>query len=263
MEPSSTRSVQIPEAYLRFEAEIRNRERHLDILVVTWIVLGISCVVCGIGGAALVVFAAGSAAQAGDPALRVVMPIVAVLILVGLSGMGLWYLLTAWGLHRRRQSARFASYVLAGLLAVTICFLPLALYAFWLLVGQIADMAFGRYDRPPGERPGAAPGPAREQEGPRTAEVLPPRVKRATPGYGSYPIPAAAARTPPAGIHRYYREGPQVPPADHKDISTMTTVSEMPAPGIHGQEPADSQPGSSDGVGGSESGGGHSEGSLQ
>jgi hypothetical protein len=231
VETYRTRSVQIPEQYARFERDIRARERHIDIIVVSWIVMGVFHVLYGLGLSAIIVMGAGSLPE-GDPAIRVVMPVLAVLVLLACVAMSGWYLLTAWGLHRRRRSARISSYILAGLLACTVCLLPLSLYAYWALVGSIADMAFGRFAPAPAPQ-GAATAQARPRTrkptGPRGAEVVPPENRTYRPDAGTYPRPHVALRTPPAGVPRHAPADVQEPGA-RESISSMETINEMPAP---------------------------------
>jgi hypothetical protein len=182
-----TRSVRIPEAYARFEADIRSREGHLDIVVVAWVVMGIFYVLYGLGVSALIVVLMSTLPGESDAAMRIVMPLVAVACLVACAGVGTWFLITAWGLHRRTRPARISSYVLAGLLAATICLLPLGIYAFWVLMGPVTDMAFGRFGAGSAGAPGhvprtrAAGGAARPSPSLRSAEVLPPRQRLPTP----------------------------------------------------------------------------------
>lgn len=237
METYRTRSVRIPEQYARFERDIRARERHIDIIVVSWVVMGIFHVLYGLCLSAIIVMGAGSINE-NDPALRVAMPVLAVLVLLFCLALSVWYLLSAWGLHRRSGPARISSYILAGLLALTVCLLPLSLYAYWALVGSIADMAFGRFaPAPPAASPPAPDtGPrTRKPTGPRGAEVVPPESRTARPDAGTYPRPAVALRTPPAGVPRYVRED-QESPAGRDSISSMETVNEMPAPGKGGED---------------------------
>jgi hypothetical protein len=183
------------------------------------------------------------------------MPVFAVTVLLACIGMSVWFLLTAWGLHRRRRFARISSYILASLLAATIFLLPLSLYAFWVLVGDIADMAFGRFQttsaehelpeppqlpsRPPWK---AAPRPAdgekrpaprpverkRRPTGPREVEVVPPESKPYRVRTDTYPRPEVALRTPPAGVPRYVGESSNEKAG--QDYSSMETVKEIPAP---------------------------------
>ncbi len=235
METYRTSSVQIPEQYARFERDIRARERHVDIMVVSWVVMGVFHVLYGLGLSAIIVMGAGSFPE-NDPALRVVMPVLAVLVLLFCLALSMWYLLTAWGLHRRMRSARISSYILAGLLACTICLLPLSLYAYWVLVGSIADMAFGRFVPAPRPAPEPEVQPrTRRPTGPREVEVVPPESKMYRQDAGTYPRPHVALRTPPAGVPRYVREAPQEP-ASRESLSSMETIKEMPAPRI---EPGD------------------------
>jgi len=239
VETYSTRSVQIPEQYARFERDIRARERHVDIIVVSWVVMGVFHVLYGLGLSAIIVTGAGSFPE-NDPALRVVMPVLAVLVLLFCLGLSMWYMLTAWGLHRRKRSARYSSYVLAGLLACTVCLLPLSLYAYWVLVGSIADMAFGRFAPAPAptSRPAptaATPQRSRKPTGPREVEVVPPESKMYRQDAGTYPRPHVALRTPPAGVPRYVREASQEP-ASRKSLSSMETIKEMPAPRMDGKD---------------------------
>jgi hypothetical protein len=231
VETYRTRSVQIPEQYARFERDIRARERHVDIIVVSWVVMGVFHVLYGLGLSALFVMGAGSFPD-DDPAMRVVMPVLAVLVLLLCLALSLWYLLTAWGLHRRRRSARISSYVLAGLLACTVCLLPLSLYACWVLVGSIADMAFGRFAAASASKP--APPPAvqprtRRPTGPRGAEVVPPENRTFRPDAAAYPRPHVALRTPPAGVPRYDPVDRQEP-GPRESLGSMETIKEMPAP---------------------------------
>ncbi len=236
METYRTRSVQIPEQYARFERDIRAREKHVDIIAVTWIVMGVFHVLYGLGLSAVIVMGAGSFPE-NDPALRIVMPVLAVLVLLVCLGLSMWYLLTAWGLHRRRSAARFSSYILAGLLACTVFLLPLSLYAYWVLVGSIADMAFGRFAAaaPSASRPAPAPPPrTRKPTGPRGAEVVPPENRSVRPDAGIYPRPQVAIRTPPAGVPRYVPASPKEPSA-RESLSSMETIKEMPAPRTDGK----------------------------
>jgi hypothetical protein len=172
------------------------------------------------------------------------MPAMAVAVLLACIGMAVWYLLTAWGLHRRTRSGRISSYVLAGILAATVCLLPLSLYAFWVLVGNVADMAFGRFQgaerpeqapQPPRPSPAPVQEPARERRetGPRSAVVVPPRNQPLRPGVGTYPRPDVALRTPPTGVPRYVagRDDP-APRQERKDLNSMETLDQMPAPRI-------------------------------
>jgi hypothetical protein len=230
-----TRSVRIPEAYARFEADIRSREGHLDIVVVAWVVMGIFYVLYGLGVSALIVVLMSTLPGESDAAMRIVMPLVAVACLVACAGVGTWFLITAWGLHRRTRPARISSYVLAGLLAATICLLPLGIYAFWVLMGPVTDMAFGRFGAGSAGAPGhvprtrAAGGAARPSPSLRSAEVLPPRQRLATPGLGAYPRPDPTLRTPPAGIPRY-ASGANGNGPKEQDITRLETVRDLPSP---------------------------------
>lgn len=255
METYRTRSVAIPEPYLRFKSEIRARERHLDILVVAWVVMGAFYVLYGLGLSALLIVAVGTLPDGSDPALRLIMPLFAVAVLLTCLGMSAWYLLTAWGLHRRTRWARISSYVVAGVLAATVCLLPLSLYAFWALIGSVADMAFGRFEQAVSGRPGtgaepmpepapspglqppdpaAAPARSRERRetGPRSAAVVPPESQPFRPGVGTYPKPHVAQRTPPTGIPKYAPDVAGHVTREKKDLSTMETIDDMPAPKV-------------------------------
>ncbi|MBW2262086.1 MAG: hypothetical protein JRG91_08950 [Deltaproteobacteria bacterium] len=228
--------MQIPEQYARFERDIRARERHVDVMVVSWVVMGVFNVLYGLGLSAIIVMGAGSI-SGNDPTLRIVMPVFAVLVLLACIGLSVWYLLTAWGLHRRKRSARISSYVLAGLLACTVFLLPLSLYAYWVLVGSIADMAFGRFSPAPGNggngvRPRLPR--TRKPRGPRDVEVVPPENRTYRPNAGTYPKPHVAVRTPPAGVPRYVPTARQEPAA-RTSISSMETINDMPAPRTGGK----------------------------
>lgn len=223
MDEYETRSIAVPRAFASLERRIRARERHLDIVVVTWVVTGVFLAVLGLAAGGTLVGVAGMS-EGIDPEVRIALPLVAVAAMLGCLVLSGAFLVTAWGLHRRRRFGRVCSWVLAGLLVAGVCSAPLGVYAFWVLGGRITDMAFGRFPDTPS---GAAPRT-------RNLTPLPPDSRPRRTGMESYPRPPVAATTPPMGVPRQAPEdpppaaGPQPaePPAG---LDALPTVQDLPA----------------------------------
>lgn len=241
METLQTRSVQIPPDYHTMERAIRSREKHLDILVVLWVVVGVFYVAYGLALAAIMVIFAGTDGSL-DPDLRLVLPILAIATLLTCLVMAGWFMITAWGLHRRRGFGRVSSYVLAVLLILTGCFMPVGIYGLWVLVGRYTDMAFGHF--PEGKQPilvKAAPASRPPRPAPprqRNLTPLPPDSRPRRAGLESYPRPPVAATTPPMGVPRHMPGGSdatgggQGQDGRRSDINSLPTVQDMPAPTV-------------------------------
>ncbi len=228
-----TRSVAIPDGYHSLEKRIRSREKHLDVLSVAFILVGVFYVLYGLAVAAVLVLVAGTD-EGLDPQLRIVLPLLAIGSLLSCLVMSGWFFITAWGLHRRMRSGRISSYVLSVILLLTLCMAPLGVYALWALIGKVTDMAFGIFEDVKGApKPSVA---ARSRE--RSLTPLPPSTRPRRAGIESYPRPPVAATTPPMGVPRHQPSAREVhpvhavPQADHVqgDIASLPTVQDLPSP---------------------------------
>jgi hypothetical protein len=148
-----------------------------------------------------------------------------------------WFLITAWGLHRRKRSGRISSYVLSGLLVLTGCFLPLGIYALWVLIGRVTDMAFGIFpdatEKTRVQVPTSHPAPSATAQAPkreRNLTPLPPSSRPRRAGIESYPKPPVATTTPPTGVPKHMPQPSPQGLLHRQDINSLPTVQDMPAP---------------------------------
>lgn len=238
--PPATRLPTLEEWLEEYHARVEKRRKHIRILSVVLIIIGILYVVTGLALGGLFI-----SSPIWDPNIKetdkVVLPIVGVIFLLFCMAFGVWPTISAWAIRKGREWGRWSAVIFCALTSPmacgSLCCLPVTIWGIWALVGPEADGVFGHEPKPPphlvpshpsqrgrhmtpmdGRKPEAqpiAPGAAPQEPKPETAgqeggAAAETGQAVATPQYGETAKPSG--RTPIPQIYPRPRVSSKTPP---------------------------------------------------
>lgn len=135
-----------------YRARVEKRRKHIRILSIVLIIMGILYVVTGLALGGLFI-----SSPLWDPNMpesdKVVLPIVGVFFLLFCMGFGVWPTISAWAIRKGREWGRWSAVLFCALTSPmacgSLCCLPVTIWGIWALVGPEADGVFGHEPKPP------------------------------------------------------------------------------------------------------------------
>jgi hypothetical protein len=242
--PPASRLPTLEEWLEDYRGRVEKRRKHIRILSVVLIVMGILFVVTGLALGGLFI-----SSPLWDPHMKesdkVLLPVVGVLFLLFCMVFGIWPTISAWAIRKGREWGRWSAVLFCALTSPmacgSLCCLPVTIWGIWALVGPEADGVFGHEPKPPphlvpahpsrrgrhstpveGRKTGSEPvAPAAGDQEPAPEKPAGEPQAGALPLYGEtakpsgrtpipqiYPRPRVSSKTPPEGVYRYEPKPP-------------------------------------------------------